>query len=170
VANAVTPCRIFALLGTLVLIAALPAGAQTAQPATHLAAQSPTAPVGVKRRIAVAAHQIARGATLTADDIEFRDSTMRSGAPADTNEVARGWVTRRIINAGELLRAPAVEPPNLVTANQSVEVEWNDGNIHLSLRGIATRNAPIGSRVTVRMESGRRVDGTVVAAGRVRID
>ena len=122
------------------------------------------------RRVPIASHQIARGATITADDIELRDSTMRSGASVDTNEVAPGWVTRRVINAGEILRSPAVEPPSLVTANQPVEVEWADQNIKLTLRGVATRNAPIGSRVTVRMESGRRVDGTVVGAGRVRID
>ena len=167
--DTVKSSRILALLGTLVLIAAVPAGAQVGQP-THLATQTPPVPVGVTRRVPVATHQIARGATLTADDIEFRDSTMRSGTPADTNEVAPGWVTRRMINAGEILRSPAVEPPSLVTANQPVEVEWVDGNIKLTLRGIATRNAPIGSRVTVRMENGRRVDGTVVAAGRVRID
>ena len=79
-------------------------------------------------------------------------------------------MTRRVINAGEILRAPAVEPPNLVTANQPVAVEWVDRNIRLTLRGTATRNAAIGTRVTVRMESGRRVDGTVVGVGRVRID
>jgi flagella basal body P-ring formation protein FlgA len=122
------------------------------------------------RRVAVATHQIARGATLSASDIELRDSTMRSGGTVDTNEVAPGWITRRVINAGEILRAPAVEPPTLVTANQPVAVEWIDQNIRLTLRGTATRNAAIGSRVTVRMESGRRIDGTVVGAGRVRID
>jgi flagella basal body P-ring formation protein FlgA len=122
------------------------------------------------RRVPVATHQIPRGATLTADDIELRDSTMRSGAPIDTNDVVPGWVTRRVINAGEVLRAPAVEPPTLVTANQPVAVEWVDQNIRLTLRGTATRNAAIGTRVTVRMESGRRIDGTVVGAGRVRID
>jgi len=95
---------------------------------------------------------------------------MRSAAPIDTNDVAPGWVTRRVINAGEVLRSPAVEPPNVVTANQPVAIEWVDQNIRLTLRGTATRNAAIGSRVTVRMASGRRVDGTVVGIGRVRID
>ena len=161
--------RILALIGTLVLIAGSGAGAQAPQPA-QLVAQTPPALVGIKRRVPVATHQIARGATLTADDIELRDSTMRSGGTIDTSDVAPGWVTRRVINAGEILRGPAVEPPNLVTANQSVEVEWADQNIRLTLHGIATRNAPIGTRVTVRMDSGRRVDGTVVGAGRVRID
>lgn len=161
--------RILALLATLVLIAGAPLGAQIAQP-TQLVQQTPLAPIGVKRRIPVATHSIARGATLTANDIELRDSTLRAGAPADTNEVSPGWVTRRMINAGEVLRSPAVEPPNLVTANQPVDVEWADQNVKLTLRGIATRNAPIGSRVSIRMESGRRVDGTVIGAGRVRID
>ena len=122
------------------------------------------------RRVPVATHQIARGATLSADDIELRDSTMRWVAQIDTNEVAPGWVTRRVINAGEILRAPAVEPPNVVTANQPVAVEWVDQNIRLTLRGTATRNSAIGTRVTVRLDNGRRVDGTVVGAGRVRID
>jgi flagella basal body P-ring formation protein FlgA len=169
VATIVKSPRILALIGTLVLIAAARAGAQVAPP-MQLAAQTSHASVGIKRRVAVATHQIARGATLTADDIELRDSTMHPGTPIDTNEVVPGWITRRVINAGEILRAPAVEPPNVVTANQPVEVEWADGNIRLTLRGIAMRNAPIGSRVTVRMESGRRVDGTVVGTARVRIE
>jgi len=69
-----------------------------------------------------------------------------------------------------VLRAPAVEPPSAVSANQQVAVEWTDQNIRLTMRGIATRNAPVGSRVSVRMESGRRLETTVVGAGRVRID
>jgi flagella basal body P-ring formation protein FlgA len=58
----------------------------------------------------------------------------------------------------------------VVTANQPVAVEWNDQNVRVTLRGIATRNAPMGSRVGVRMESGRRLEATVVGTGRVRID
>jgi len=90
--------------------------------------------------------------------------------PLDTNQIAPGWVTRRAIAAGEVLRSPAVEPPTVVSANQPVEIEWKDQNIRLTLRGIATRNAWMGERVSVRMEHGRRVEGTVVAPGRIRID
>jgi flagellar basal body P-ring formation protein FlgA len=120
------------------------------------------------RRVAVATHAIPRGSVLAAGDVDYRDSTLSVGA--DTNRVAPGWVTRRMIAAGEVLRAPAVEPPTAVSANQQVAVEWADQNVRLSMRGIATRNAPVGSRVSVRMESGRRVDAMVVGAGRVRID
>jgi flagella basal body P-ring formation protein FlgA len=120
------------------------------------------------RRLAVATHALARGAVLTANDFEFRDSTMR--APADSSRVAPGWTTRRTIAAGEILRSPAVEPPIVVSANQPVEVEWADRNVRLTIRGVAARNASVGERVAVRTDLGRRVEGTVVAAGRVRID
>ena len=118
--------------------------------------------------VAIAARSLARGTVITTDDIVYKDSVVR--AAGDSSRVAPGWVTRRMISAGELLRAPAVEPPNVVLANQSVDVEWKDENIALTLRGIVTRSGAVGDRVTVRTESGRRFEGTVVAPGRVRID
>jgi flagellar basal body P-ring formation protein FlgA len=120
------------------------------------------------RRLAIATRAIARGSVLTAGDFEYRDSTMR--APADSTPVAAGWVARRVIAAGEVLRTPAVEPPQLVTANQPVEIEWNDQNISVSMRGTVTRNGAIGEHVSVRTEQGRRLDATVIGPGRVRID
>lgn len=120
------------------------------------------------RRVAVAARAIPRGAVLAADDIEYRDTTLR--VATDTNAIAPGWVTRRMINAGEVLRSPAVEPPQIVTANEPVLVEWVDGNVSLTVHGTAARNGSIGERVPVRTELGKRIEGTVVAPGRVRID
>jgi flagella basal body P-ring formation protein FlgA len=131
-----------------------------------LGAQQPRAENG--RRVAVAAHAIPRGAVLAIDDIEYRDTTLR--VAVDTNAIAPGWVTRRMINAGEVLRSPAVEPPQIVTANEPVLVEWVDGNVSLTVHGTAARNGSIGERVPVRTELGKRIEGTVVAPGRVRID
>ena len=119
-------------------------------------------------RVPVAARSLARGTVIATTDIIYKDSAVR--AAGDSSRVAPGWVTRRMIAAGEVLRAPAVEPPNVVLANQSVDVEWKEENIALTLRGIVTRNAGVGDRVTVRTESGRRFEGIVVAPGRVRID
>jgi flagella basal body P-ring formation protein FlgA len=144
------------LLTTVAVIVAVAAVASCA------GAQEPVA------RMAIAAHALARGAVITIDDIIYKDSTVR--AAGDSSRVAPGWVTRRMIAAGELLRAPAVEPPNVVVANQIVDVEWKDQNIALTLRGTVTRSAAVGDRVTVRTESGRRFEGTVIAPGRVRID
>jgi len=119
-------------------------------------------------RVAIATHPLARGTVLTADDFTYRDTTLR--AAPETNQIAAGWVTRRTINEGEVLRAPAVEPPIVVTANTPVDVEYSDGGVTLTIRGTAARNASLGERVPVRTELGKRVEGTVVAPGRVRID
>lgn len=142
------------LVGTLVALIALSAGLAHAQDAT--------------RRAAIATRLLPRGTVLTADDIVYRDTTLRG--PIDTNTVAAGWVTRRLIGAGEVLRMPAVERPAIVSANESVDVEWADRNVMLTVRGVATRNAALGERVSVRTDLGHRVDATVIARGRVRID
>jgi flagella basal body P-ring formation protein FlgA len=120
------------------------------------------------RRIAVATHTLARGTVLIADDFALRDTTVRGAS--DTTQVSAGWVTRRIIAAGEVLHIPAVERPQVVSANQSVQVEFQDQNIRLTIRGVATRNGSVGERVGVRTETGRRMEATVVAPGRVRVD
>lgn len=154
------------LLAALFLLFAFSARVVRAQQPTQQLAQQ-AAPL--TRRVVVAAHALSRGEVLSADDIEIRDTT-GTRVTSDTNQIVPGWVTRRAIAAGEVLRSPAVEPPMVVTANQPVEVEWQDQNIRMIVRGIAARNASMGERVSVRMEHGRRIEATVVAPGRVRID
>ncbi|HVX41886.1 MAG TPA: flagellar basal body P-ring formation chaperone FlgA [Gemmatimonadaceae bacterium] len=122
----------------------------------------------VKMRVAVAARALPRGAVLGDSDFVFRDTTV--WANPDATPIAPGWVTRRVIAAGEVLRQPAVEPPVLVSANEPVEVEFRDGNVRLSIAGTAARDGALGERVPVRTELGHRIEGTVVARGRVRID
>jgi flagella basal body P-ring formation protein FlgA len=161
------------LVAALFLLFAFSARVVQAQ-VTQLASQETQsarsiAPSPGTRRVAVAAHALSRGEVLSADDIEFRDTTL-TRAMSDTNQIVPGWVTRRAISAGEVLRSPAVEPPVVVGANQPVEIEWQDQNIRMIVHGTATRNASMGERVSVRTESGRRIEATVVAPGRVRID
>jgi flagella basal body P-ring formation protein FlgA len=122
------------------------------------------------RRVAVATRAIARGAVLSAGDFEVRDTTVRGTSQTDSTPVVAGWVARRSFSVGEVLRAPAVEAPNAVSANSSVQVEWADRNVMLTVRGVAARNGSIGERVPVRTEMGKRIEATVVAPGRVRID
>ena len=131
-------------------------------------AQTPNTSSTATHRVAVATRTLPRGTVLTADDFAWRDTTARG--PVDTNTVSEGWVTRRLIGAGEVLRMPAVERPRAVLANQPVELEWRDGNVLLTLRGVATRNGALGERVSVRTDSGRRMEATVVAPGRLRLE
>src|SRR5689334_3819729 len=101
------------LVGTLVALLALSAKighAQTDASGTH--------------RVAVATRIIARGTVLSAADFILRDTTLRG--PSDTTTVSEGWVARRLIGAGEILRMPAVERPRMINANQPVQLEWSD--------------------------------------------
>jgi len=163
--------RVFAFaagaLLALLTFAALPVAAAGAQQAAAQDAPRGAQP-GARRKLAIAIRPIARGTVLSLDDFEYRDTTVR--AVADTFTVAPGWVTRRMIAAGEVLRVPAVEAPAVVAANQPVELLYMNENVRLTLRGTAVRRGSVGERVTVRTEQGRRVEGTVIAPGRVRID
>ena len=145
------------LVGTLVALIALSAELGNAQ----------TTASGTQR-VAVATRTIARGTVLSTGDFVLRDTTLRG--PSDTTTVGEGWVARRLIGAGEILRVPAVERPRMINANQPVQLEWSDKNVTLVLRGVATRNAALGERIAVRTDSGRRVEATVVAPGRLRLE
>jgi flagella basal body P-ring formation protein FlgA len=151
---------LFVTLIALFLLSARIMAAQTAG-----AAPPPT------RRVAVATRMIPRGTVLSASDFAVRDTAVRTvSALPDSTRVSAGWVARRSIAAGELLVEPAVEAPAVVSANGPVEVEWKDQNVTLTVRGIATRNAAIGERVPVRTTTGHRIEATVVAPGRVRME
>jgi flagella basal body P-ring formation protein FlgA len=147
------------MVGTLVALLAISAKIGHAQT---------TAPARGTQRVAVATRVLARGTVLTAADFAMRDTTLNF--QGDTSTVTEGWVTRRLIGPGEILRMPAVERPRVINANQPVQLEWSDSNVTLVLRGIATRSAAVGERIAVRTDSGRRVEATVVAPGRLKLD
>jgi len=142
------------LLATAAMFAGLAVSAMAQAPARTATRGTP-----------VAAHALARGVVLTAGDIVYSDSLK----PVISSAVAAGWSTRRVIAAGEALVPPSVQPPQLVTPNDPVEVEWSEGNVRLTLRGTALRGGAEGERVYVRTDSGHRIDGIVIGPGRVRI-
>jgi flagella basal body P-ring formation protein FlgA len=152
----------------------------------------PATTVAQPPRVPIAAHEIARGVVLAAADIGYQlsersaDSVTRNAtAPADCGPVRLsdcptvrppqsdtlvGWMTRRLIAAGEPLRAPAVEPPQLVKSGDVVDVVYMGDGVRITMRGRATRSAALGERLTVRMDNQRKLEATVVAAGRVRVN
>lgn len=119
------------------------------------------------RGIAVAARRIPRGVSLRAED-------MRGGAPDDEVPPARdprqaqpGWVTRRVVQAGEPLREPAVAPPPLVRAGAPVRFEVVEDGFHLAFDGHAVAAASFGDTVAVRLGPKRRLIGVVAGPARV---
>ena len=129
----------------------------------------------------VAARSIPRGAMLTMEDIAYapaaspaaRRSPSAAAAsaamiPAGATDSLIGRTTRRVIGAGEPLRAPAVAAPDLVKAGQEVDVVWQRGSVTLVVRGTATRAGRESDRITVRFGARQTIEGIVTGAGSVR--
>jgi flagella basal body P-ring formation protein FlgA len=141
-----------AALGAALAAAAAAPAAPAA--ASALAAQAPAA--AAPR----AARPLARGQTLAAADID--------AAGGDARRLV-GWTTRRVIAAGEPLRAPAVAPPAAVRAGDAVALVYQADGLSLRLAGTAATDAPLGGRVAVRVDTRRRFEGVVTAPGVVRL-
>lgn len=139
--------------------------------ATPFALLLALAPIGAARaqRVAVAARALPRGAVLAAADIDSAAAPSRAHA-ATPAVVTAGWVTRRVVAAGEPLAPPAVAPPPMVAAGDTVRLVRQAGGIALTLRGVAMAHAPLGARVGVRVPGRGRFEGTVVASAVVRLD
>ncbi len=122
--------------------------------------------------VSVAARALARGDTLQAGDIATMDTTIvwrwNSIAP-DTTRALPGWVTRRYVARGEVLRAPAVMPPPAITSGTRVTAIWQDGPLRVVVTGIATNTAAIGAPVGVRINPTRRLDGIAAGPNTVRL-
>lgn len=148
-----------------------PSGGPEAAPATPAVA-APLARDQRRVTVAVATRFLPRGTMLRDQDFARRDTVIvwRWGAVGpDTTRVQPGWVTRRPIAAGEVLRSPAVMPPPVVESGRPVHAIWQEGPVRLVLAGTATNTAALGAPVGVRIDRGRRLDGIAVAPDTVRL-
>lgn len=124
---------------------------------------------GVRTRVPVAARALRRGHTLVEGDITQVDS-LRWGRPErEARNVEPGWVTRRVLDAGDVLRTPAVQPPLAVRTGEAVSLIWKRDGVGLRVAGQAAGSALLGEEVLVRTESGSRLKGVVVAPGIVNV-
>lgn len=118
---------------------------------------------GVAMPTFVARCALDRDAIVTAADV-VDTTVIHWGQPAHTMPGRIGWVTRRAIDAGEPLRPPAVEPPPVIAAGDSVRFVWQRGRIRLVVLGIAAGRArDAGDHIHVRLTDGRTLTG--VATG-----
>lgn len=146
-----------ALIGGAIAFNPPPVDAQLStggMPGTNQADPDPTA-----------ARDLPRGITLTEKDIVRRGDSSSPATHGDA--VGEGWVTRRLIAAGEPLRRPAVAPPVWVTTGEPVQLLYRVGSVTARLRGTAMGTAAKDERVLVRIDTRRRVEGVVVAPGLV---
>ncbi|HUE96628.1 MAG TPA: flagellar basal body P-ring formation chaperone FlgA, partial [Longimicrobiaceae bacterium] len=112
--------------------------------------------------VPVAARDLARGTVLAPADIAMHDD-------ADAPSAVLGWVTRRVVSAGEPLRSPAVAPPHVIRSGDTVQLVWRDGAMEIRMRGRAMGSAAAGEKVLVRVDTQRRFEGIAHAPGEVRL-
>jgi flagella basal body P-ring formation protein FlgA len=147
--------------------------AATLLAAAAVEAQSPAARAAVpSRRVVVAVRLLARGATLAAGDVALRDTTLALRVPLldDTVHLV-GAELRRVVQAGEPLRAGDLAPAVAVRGGDTVTAELVRDGVRLTLRATALRHAAVGAPVPLRtLVGGRRLAGTVVSRTHVRLD
>ena len=115
---------------------------------------------------ALAARALPRTTILRASDITTAVAPMCHAGDLAADSLV-GRVTRRVIRAGEPLRAPGVVLPPLVSAGDDVEVTVAHDGVRLTMHGTATASAILGDLVWVRLGAKRRMQGVVTAPGRV---
>ncbi len=164
----------FAMLFVAFSVGFVPALAQSQSPIalTNVRATDSAARGTVRVQQSIATRALQRGDTLRANDIAVVDTNIVwrwSTIAPDTTRPRIGWVTRRSIAAGEVLRYPAVSAPPIVNAGTRVSLVYQDGPVRIVLTGVATNAAPLGASVGVRIDPTRRLDGIAVAPNTVRL-
>lgn len=146
------------------------AGAQSASPTT--ATEAAAVPRGMRRVTwPVAKRAFSTGDTVRADDIALLDTTIvwPWNSTPDTTRAVAGWIVRRPVAVGEVLRAPGIMAPPVVSAGANVTAIWQDGSLKLVLTGVAMNTASLGAPVGVRIDRTRRLDGVAIAPNTVRL-
>ncbi len=87
--------------------------------------------------------------------------------PVARPRVEPGWIVRRIMRVGEVLRTPAVAPAPLVAAGQAVQFTVQEDGLALTLSGVAPVAGSLGDTIPVRLGARRRVTGVVTGPAHV---
>lgn len=111
----------------------------------------------------VATRRLARGTVIASGDVALARVSVRSSDTA----AQPGWVTRRVIEKGEPLRAPAVAPKPMIEIGQRVLYVMQGEGIRLTVDGKAMNTGELGDHIAVRLGANRRVEGIVTGAGEV---
>lgn len=155
-----------ALLRALATVATLVGTVIAPLPAQQLPPSQESATVGARENraaalVRVAARQLPRGTVLTDRDMVVAPDSPSATVALDGTPVSAGWVTRRMVRAGEALRAPAVAPAPLFSANRPVRFVVKRDGIQMSIDGVALIAASLGDTIPVRLGAKRRMMGVV---------
>src|SRR6516162_59912 len=103
-------------------------------------------------RIVVPAHDIARGDTISENDLTYATvdgAALMSGVPTRMDEV-KGMQARRMLAAGQPFRGDDVRRPIVITKGQTVTMEFDAPGVQLTAMGRAMSEGGVGDTVTVQ--------------------
>jgi hypothetical protein len=145
-----------------VLLAAAP-GALAAQPRPRVA--------GARAAARAGGHAPADRADYTLARATWPRRPRRAARRPWPPRPARWWAgtTRRVIAAGEVLRAPPWRRRAAGARGEPVALLYQADGVTLRLAGTAATDAPVGGRVAVRVDTRRRFEGVVAGPGLVRL-
>ena len=122
-------------------------------------------------RIVVPAHDIARGETIADSDLSYQNADagqLGFGVVTSMNQLD-GMQTRRVLRAGQPVRADDVRKPILVSKGQTITMIFAEPGLTLTATGRAMSEGGMGETVTVlNPVSYRQITGVVTGAGEVR--
>jgi flagella basal body P-ring formation protein FlgA len=122
-------------------------------------------------RVVVPSHDIARGQVISESDLVYGTipaSTVFTGYITSTADLA-GREARRVLRAGETVRAMDVRNPVIITKGMIVTMTFDAPGVTLTATGRAMSEGGIGDTVTIQNPiSYRQVSATVTGPGEVR--
>jgi len=121
-------------------------------------------------RIVVPAHDIARGQTIMDSDLTFATvpGTALMAGTVTTFAAVKDMEARRMLHAGEALRADDVRHPVVVTKGQTITMLFHAPGVDLTAMGRAMGEGGVGDTITVQNPSSfRMINGLITGPGTV---
>ena len=110
-------------------------------------------------RIVVPAHDIARGQTISESDLTYATVPGNALMAGTVTNIAaiKDMEARRLLHAGEALRADDVRHPIVVTKGQTITMLFRAPGVELTAMGRAMGEGGIGDTITVQNPSSYRM-------------
>lgn len=152
------------------------AGGPPDAPQARLAPAAPKAPeagatTALTGQVLVLVRDVARGAVLSAGDLEWRaqPGVAPRNLPRDPQLVA-GMATKRNLRAGAVLYPTDFEEPHVIHKGEPVTLVYATGGLKLTVTGTAQGDAAKGEAVRVLNQYTKRsIDAVAVGEGEARI-
>lgn len=119
---------------------------------------------GIPQRLPVATTALTVGRQITDADRTWEERVAWGAPSASTSVDPVGWDVRRPIAAGDVLAAPVVRAPLLISAGDPVTFVWTQGRVRMERIAPAQAAARAGDLVRAQVGEARLV-GRVVAPG-----